>query len=114
MSLTATAKAGPSSPAGTGPGPDDGRPAALRRTWRKASPYAYIAPFFTLFLAFGLFPLLYTAFVSLYRVELQTSGDMEWRGIANYTALFTDEFFWNARRATRCGHRRPVHGAAAC
>ncbi|MFB8138244.1 carbohydrate ABC transporter permease [Streptomyces parvus] len=100
MSLTATAKAGPRSPAGTGPGPDDGRAAALRRTWRKASPYAYIAPFFTLFLAFGLFPLLYTAFVSLYRVELQTSGEMEWRGIANYTALFTDEYFWTSLRNT--------------
>ncbi|MEU0373245.1 carbohydrate ABC transporter permease [Streptomyces sp. NPDC096176] len=76
------------------------RPPAVRRAWRKLSPYAYIAPFFTLFAAFGLFPLIYTAFVSLYRVELQTPGDMEWRGLGNYTALLEDEFFWTALRNT--------------
>ncbi|PRH80317.1 ABC transporter permease [Streptomyces solincola] len=76
------------------------RPPAARRLWRKATPYAYIAPFFTLFAAFGLFPLVYTAFVSLYRVELQTPGEMEWRGLGNYTAVFTDEFFWLSLRNT--------------
>ncbi|MEU9011531.1 sugar ABC transporter permease [Streptomyces sp. NPDC048479] len=84
MTLTASAK--PVSP----------RPSAARRTWRTLSPYAYIAPFFALFTAFGLFPLIYTAFVSLYRVELQTPGEMEWRGFGNYTALFGDEIFWTA------------------
>lgn len=89
MTLTASAKPAPPP-----------RPPAVRRAWRKISPYAYIAPFFTLFAAFGLFPLVYTAFVSLYRVELQTPGDMEWRGLGNYTALFQDEFFWTALRNT--------------
>ncbi|MFD3660029.1 carbohydrate ABC transporter permease [Streptomyces sp. NPDC058659] len=76
------------------------REPSVRRAWRKASPYAYIAPFFTLFAAFGVFPLVYTAYVSLYRVELQTPGDMEWRGLGNYTALLGDEFFWTALRNT--------------
>ncbi|MGW3402998.1 carbohydrate ABC transporter permease, partial [Streptomyces zhihengii] len=89
MTLTAPAK--PISPP---------RPPAVRRAWQKVSPYAYIAPFFTLFAAFGLFPLIYTAFVSLYRVELQTPGDMEWRGLDNYTALLSDEFFWTSLRNT--------------
>ncbi|MEV8532396.1 sugar ABC transporter permease [Streptomyces sp. NPDC051211] len=71
-----------------------------RRPWQAVSPYAYLAPFFTLFAAFGLFPLLYTAFVSLYRVELQTPGTMEWRGLGNYTAVFADPFFWTALRNT--------------
>ncbi|MDX2650557.1 sugar ABC transporter permease [Streptomyces sp. PA03-1a] len=66
----------------------------------RLSPYAYIAPFFALFAAFGLFPLLYTAYVSLYRVELQTPGAMEWRGLDNYTALLHDDFFWTALRNT--------------
>ncbi|MEU3917492.1 sugar ABC transporter permease [Streptomyces sp. NPDC029004] len=92
MTLTATAK-----PVSPKPG---ARPSAARRTWRTLSPYAYIAPFFTLFAAFGLFPLIYTAFVSLYRVELQTPGEMEWRGLGNYTALFGDEIFWTALRNT--------------
>ncbi len=73
---------------------------AARRAWRAVSPYAYITPFFGLFLAFGLFPLLYTAFVSLYRVELQTPGDMQWRGLGNYAAVFTDPYFWTALRNT--------------
>ncbi|MFD9302065.1 carbohydrate ABC transporter permease [Streptomyces sp. NPDC060048] len=64
------------------------------------APYAFVAPFFTLFAAFGLFPLLYTAYVSVYRVELQNPGEMKWRGLDNYTALFTDPFFWTALRNT--------------
>ncbi|KRV48350.1 ABC transporter permease [Wenjunlia vitaminophila] len=89
MTLTASARPNPAS-----------RPSSIRRVWRQLSPYAYIAPFFSLFAAFGLFPLIYTAYVSLYRVELQTPGDMEWRGLDNYTALLADEFFWTSLRNT--------------
>ncbi|MBN0049060.1 sugar ABC transporter permease [Streptomyces actuosus] len=89
MTLTATAP-----PRTTRP------PAPLRRFLARLSPYAYITPFFALFAAFGLFPLLYTAYVSLYRVELQTPGQMEWRGLDNYTSLFGDEYFWTALRNT--------------
>ena len=88
------------------------RPQAALRTWRTLSPYAYIAPFFTLFAAFGLFPLIYTAFVSLYRVELQTPGDMEWRGLDNYTALLRGRVLLD-RAAQHLHHRRAVHRAAA-
>ncbi|MFJ3160397.1 carbohydrate ABC transporter permease [Streptomyces kanasensis] len=97
--MTLTAPAGTAAPP-TPPPARAARPSAVRRAWRTVSPYAFIAPFFTLFAAFGLFPLLYTAFVSLYRVELQTPGDMEWRGLGNYTALFADEFFWISLRNT--------------
>ncbi|WP_149185097.1 carbohydrate ABC transporter permease [Streptomyces sp. TRM49041] len=97
--MTLTAPAGTAAPP-TPPPDRAARPSAVRRAWRTVSPYAYIAPFFTLFAAFGLFPLIYTAFVSLYRVELQTPGDMEWRGFGNYAALFTDEFFWISLRNT--------------
>ncbi|MEU3462775.1 sugar ABC transporter permease [Streptomyces sp. NPDC006733] len=87
-------------PARTAPPP---RPRAERRPrllLRRVSPYAYIAPFFALFAAFGLFPLIYTAYVSLYRVELQTPDRMEWRGLDNYTALLSDSYFWTALRNT--------------
>lgn len=80
--------------------PAPARPSTVRRAWRTVSPYAYLAPFFSLFAAFGLFPLLYTAYVSLYRVELQTPGDMQWRGLGNYTALLGDGFFWTSLRNT--------------
>jgi cellobiose transport system permease protein len=91
MTLTATAPA---------PARAARPPSRLRRGLARLSPYAYIAPFFALFAAFGLFPLLYTAYVSLYRVELQTPGEMEWRGLGNYTALFGDDYFWTALRNT--------------
>ncbi|MFE2543288.1 carbohydrate ABC transporter permease [Actinacidiphila glaucinigra] len=95
MTLTATAPVPPARP------PAAQAPAAPpRRLLARLSPYAYIAPFFALFAAFGLFPLLYTAYVSLYRVELQTPGEMEWRGLDNYTALLRDDFFWTALRNT--------------
>ncbi|MEO6117297.1 MAG: sugar ABC transporter permease, partial [Pseudolysinimonas sp.] len=36
----------------------------------KASPYLYISPFFILFAVVGLFPLLYTAYVSVHQWHL--------------------------------------------
>jgi cellobiose transport system permease protein len=61
----------------------------------KWSPYLYIAPFFILFGVVGLFPLLYTAYLSLFDRELL---DLEgtWVGLANYTELLRDSQFWNA------------------
>ncbi|MFC9731774.1 carbohydrate ABC transporter permease [Streptomyces roseolus] len=60
----------------------------------KAIPYVFIAPFFLTFAAFGLFPLIYTGWLSLNRVEL--GGTAEWKGLENYSDLATSEFFWNA------------------
>ncbi|MEV0536604.1 sugar ABC transporter permease [Kitasatospora sp. NPDC050463] len=66
----------------------------------RLAPYGFLAPFFVLFAAFGLFPLLYTAYVSLHRVELQTTDRMDWLGLQNYGRLLADPFFWNALRNT--------------
>jgi cellobiose transport system permease protein len=79
-----------------------------RQAWRsrlyrldvKGSPYAYVAPFFILFFAFGLFPLIYTAYVSLHNVDLGNPDQQTWIGWANYTRLLHDQFFWNALRNT--------------
>ncbi|KNE80056.1 MULTISPECIES: carbohydrate ABC transporter permease [Streptomyces] len=87
------------------PAPPAPRPARRRKApsaWRsklyrldvKATPYTFIAPFFLTFAAFGLFPLIYTGWLSLHRVEL--GGDAEWRGLENYTGLADSDFFWNA------------------
>jgi cellobiose transport system permease protein len=61
----------------------------------KGSPYAYIAPFFLLFCAFGLFPLAYTAFVSLHDWTL-LSDVHKFVGLDNFTQLLGDDYFWNA------------------
>ncbi|WP_328995097.1 sugar ABC transporter permease [Kribbella sp. NBC_01245] len=58
------------------------------------SPYFFVAPFFLLFAVFGLFPLGYTAWVSLREWDL--TGDAGFVGTANYTRLFADPDFWNA------------------
>ena len=57
-------------------------------------------PFFLLFVAFGLFPLIYTGWASLHQVELTAPTDMNWVGLRNYTRIFDDEFFWNAAKNT--------------
>ncbi|MEU3379145.1 carbohydrate ABC transporter permease [Streptomyces caelestis] len=75
----------------------------LSRRWQRDirwSPYAFVSPFFLLFVAFGLFPLIYTGWASLHQVELTAPTDMNWVGLRNYTRIFDDEFFWNAAKNT--------------
>ncbi|MET8246237.1 sugar ABC transporter permease [Streptomyces sp. NPDC005202] len=79
------------------------RRARLSRRWQRDvrwSPYAFVSPFFLLFVAFGLFPLIYTAWASLHTVELTAPTDMHWAGLRNYTRIFDDDFFWNAAKNT--------------
>jgi cellobiose transport system permease protein len=62
--------------------------------------YAYVAPFFVVFAAFGLYPLLYTGWVSLHNVNLENLHHSSWIGLHNYVALWHNQFFWNAFRNT--------------
>ena len=67
----------------------------LRRPgWRTG--YAYVAPFFIIFISFSLYPWLDTAWVSLHDVRLTTYDQQTWVGLDNYRELFTNHFFWNA------------------
>jgi cellobiose transport system permease protein len=81
-----------------GDGPPSGWRQKLYRFDTKASPYAYIAPFFLTFAAFGLFPLIYTGWLSLHQVEL--GAPSHWVGFKNYTRLWDSSFFWTALRNT--------------
>ncbi|WP_225641559.1 carbohydrate ABC transporter permease [Streptomyces werraensis] len=84
-------------------GKEDRRRTKLSRRWQRDarwSPYAFVAPFFLLFAAFGLFPLIYTGWASLHQVELTAPTDMNWVGLKNYTRIFDDDFFWNAAQNT--------------
>src|SRR4051812_13921408 len=67
----------------------------LRRADRKLSPYLYVAPFFVVFGIFGLFPLGYTAYVSLTNRNL-LSPVANFIGLHNYALLIHDSYFWNA------------------
>ncbi|WP_406395032.1 carbohydrate ABC transporter permease [Streptomyces sp. NBC_00887] len=75
------------------------RQAWRSRLWRfddKASPYAYIAPFFLVFGAFGLYPLLYTGWIALHRVEMTGLDQMEWVGWDNFSTILQEAEFWTA------------------
>jgi cellobiose transport system permease protein len=64
-------------------------------TPERAAPYVYIAPFFLLFLVFGVGPLFFTAFVSLHDWEpLRT--EQEFVGLENYAVMLQDPRFWKA------------------
>lgn len=65
----------------------------------KASPYLYVAPFFLLFAVVGLFPLGYTAWVSVHKWGLLT-GDQGFVGLDNYVTVLGQDRFWQALRNT--------------
>ncbi|GAB3450770.1 sugar ABC transporter permease [Streptomonospora sediminis] len=93
---------GPANGAGTKPPDSPERARARARRSRmlsrldiRTSPYLFIAPFFLLFGVFGLFPLLYTVWVSLHDWSL-IGGNEGFAGLDNYVRLVSDEVFWNA------------------
>ncbi|MBI9114734.1 carbohydrate ABC transporter permease [Sanguibacter suaedae] len=65
----------------------------------KLSPYLYISPFFILFAITGLFPLVYTAVVSVHQWHLLT-GQGEFVGLQNYVDVFGQPNFWKSLRNT--------------
>lgn len=74
--------------------------AATRRSRRegrayRTAPYTYISPFFLLFGAFGLFPLVYTVWISLQEYRLGGSSPT-FVGLENYAWLFGSDSFYNS------------------
>ena len=65
----------------------------------KISPYLYISPFFILFTVTGLFPLLYTAYVSVHEWHL-IGGEGAFVGLDNFTFVLQQPQFWIALRNT--------------
>lgn len=81
--------------------------AAAQPTWKdrlgraeyRWSPYLYIAPFFVVFAITGLYPLLYTAWVSLHKWHL-IGGEQGFVGMQNYVDVVQQPTFWIALRNT--------------
>lgn len=65
----------------------------------KVSPYLYISPFFVLFIVTGLFPILYTAYVSVHQWNA-LAGQGDFIGFQNYTDVFGQPDFWKSLRNT--------------
>ncbi|GHE94572.1 sugar ABC transporter permease [Amycolatopsis deserti] len=78
--------------------PEPAKPTLRQRLSRwdvKFSPYLYITPFFVVFGLTGLFPLLYTGYVSLFDWEIG-DDDPKFVGLRNFATLLGDPQFWNA------------------
>ncbi|MFP5415635.1 MAG: carbohydrate ABC transporter permease [Actinomycetes bacterium] len=71
----------------------------LSRLDVKLSPYLYISPFFILFAVVGLYPLLYTAWVSLHEWHL-IGGQGDFVGIQNYADVLGQARFRRALENT--------------
>jgi multiple sugar transport system permease protein len=70
------------------------RAAARRKRLRKLAPYAFISPFFVLFAVFGLFPLLFSIWLSLHQWDAASGlAAMHWVGLENYKYAITDPWF---------------------
>ncbi|KFF60546.1 ABC transporter permease [Cryobacterium sp. MLB-32] len=63
------------------------------------SPYLYISPFFIVFGLVGLFPLAYTAWVSLHDWNL-IGGQGDFIGLENYGTVLSQPYFWTSLRNT--------------
>ncbi|GAA1588121.1 sugar ABC transporter permease [Actinomadura kijaniata] len=82
-------------PAADVPPPRGGWRSRLARLDLRASPYLFVSPFFLVFLAFGVFPLGFTLWVSLHEWGL-ASGTRKWVGLDNFSYLLGDADFWHA------------------
>lgn len=69
-----------------------------RRAVRAWPAYVAIAPFFLLFLAFGLYPTLYSLVLSFQKWN--GLGSPTWVGLDNYQRLVSDDAFWLSVRNT--------------
>ena len=64
---------------------------------RKYAPYLFVSPFFILFAVFGLFPTVFSIYLSFQSWNpVQGLGSMEFVGFENYVFLLTDPWFWQS------------------
>jgi multiple sugar transport system permease protein len=54
--------------------------------------YLFIAPFYVLFVLFGLFPILFSFYISF--VNWSGFDQPRFVGVGNFSALFSDDLFW--------------------
>jgi multiple sugar transport system permease protein/lactose/L-arabinose transport system permease protein len=64
----------------------------MARARRRSAPYVFVLPFVALFLAFSVYPLVYTFRLSF--TNWRGVGAAEWVGWDNYTYLLTSPQFW--------------------
>jgi multiple sugar transport system permease protein len=69
----------------------------LDRFQRRYAPYFFISPFFILFAVFGLFPIVFSIYLSFQLWNpIQGLGTMQYVGFENYAFLLEDPWFWRS------------------
>ena len=64
---------------------------------RNAAPYIFISPFFLLFIVFGLFPLIFSLYLSFTRWDIASGlSTMRLIGVQNYVDTWNDPLFWKS------------------
>lgn len=65
------------------------------------APYVFLSPFIILFLAFTLFPMLFSFYLSFHAWNpVKGLSGMEWVGFENYIFSLTDPLFWKSVKNT--------------
>ena len=67
-----------------------------REIWKVRWPYFFISPFYILFLIFGVYPILFSLYLSL--TEWKGLGPIKFVGMKNFELLFKDKVFWQSMR----------------
>ena len=74
------------------------RVATLRQKWKEIYkvrwPYLFISPFYILFLIFGVYPILFSFYLSF--TEWKGLGPIKFVGLRNFELLFKDKVFWQS------------------
>lgn len=71
------------------------------RLSRKVAPYIFLAPYIILFLIFGLFPLLFSIYLSFHSWNpVEGLNAMEYVGFENFKTALTDPWMWTALKNT--------------
>lgn len=65
-----------------------------REIWKMRWPYLFISPFYILFLIFGVYPVLFSLYLSL--TEWKGLGPIKFVGVKNFELLFQDKLFWQS------------------
>jgi len=71
-----------------------GKKTLLSKIWQYRHFYLFISPFFILFAVFGLYPLVFSLYLSF--VEWDGLGARKWVGLSNFTNMFYDDIFFRS------------------
>lgn len=70
------------------------KPSLWSEIWKNRILYLFISPFFILFLIFGLFPILFSLYLSFH--SWSGLGEMSFVGLAQFQYLVTEPVFWQS------------------